>query len=142
LTNVRASKRLQKEVVKIKEILSANLRASVKVPELLDYVTLQLTLTREEVEAASSSFFDRVSIPAEEALKAAGLTKEDIDQVELLGGGIRTPKVTEILKNYMGGKELGVHLNGDEAMCFGSAFIAANSSSSMKVKQVFLTANP
>ena len=40
LTNVRASKRLQKEVVKIKEILSANLRASVKVPELLDYVTL------------------------------------------------------------------------------------------------------
>ena len=118
------------------------MRASVKVPELLDYVTLQLTLTREEVEAASSSFFDRVSIPAEEALKAAGLTKEDIDQVELLGGGIRTPKVTEILKNYMGGKELGVHLNGDEAMCFGSAFIAANSSSSMKVKQVFLTANP
>lgn len=42
----------------------------------------------------------------------------------------------------MDGKELSVHLNGDEAMCFGSAFIAANSSSSMKVKQVFLTANP
>lgn len=36
-------------------------------------------LTREEVEAAAGSFFDRVSIPAEEALKAAGLTKEDID---------------------------------------------------------------
>lgn len=42
----------------------------------------------------------------------------------------------------MDGKDLSVHLNGDEAMCFGSAFIAANSSSSMKVKQVFLTANP
>jgi hypothetical protein len=42
----------------------------------------------------------------------------------------------------MNGKDLHVHLNGDEAMCFGSAFIAANSSSSMKVKQVFLTAHP
>ena len=39
-TNMRASKRLLKEVVKIKEVLSANKQASVKVPELLDYVTL------------------------------------------------------------------------------------------------------
>merc|ERR1711988_1903066 len=54
LTNVRATKRLQKEVVKIKEILSANLQSSVKVAELLDYVTLQIMLTREEVEEASS----------------------------------------------------------------------------------------
>lgn len=60
----------------------------------------------------------------------------------MLGGGIRTPKVTEILKSHLNGKELNVHLNGDEAMCFGSAFMAANSSSSMKVKQVFLTAHP
>ena len=37
---------------------------------------------------------------------------------------------------------MAVHLNGDEAMCFGSAFIASNSSSSMKVKQIFLTHNP
>lgn len=56
-------------------------------------------LSREELEAASADFFDRVSIPVEEALKSAGLTKEDIDQVELLGGGIRTPKVTDILKS-------------------------------------------
>ena len=79
LTNVRATKRLQKEVVKIKEILSANLQGSVKGPELLDYVTLSLMLSREEVEAASTSFFDRAALPVEEALKAAGLSKEDID---------------------------------------------------------------
>jgi molecular chaperone DnaK (HSP70) len=39
-----------------------------------------------------------------------------------------------MLKEYMKGKELSRHLNGDEAMCFGSAFLAANSSSAMKVK--------
>ena len=57
-TNVRAMKRLQKEAMRAKEVLSANKRASVKVPELLDYVTLQLTLEREEMEAAAASFFD------------------------------------------------------------------------------------
>jgi len=65
LTNVRATKRLLKEVVKIKEILSANNKASVKVPELLDYVTLQIMLTREEVENAAANFFGRVSAPVE-----------------------------------------------------------------------------
>lgn len=120
--------------MKIKEILSANIQANVKIPELLDYVTFQGIITRVEIEAAAGDFFDRVSGPVEEALQTAGLTIDQIDQVELLGGGIRVPKVTDILKSYMNGKELSVHLNGDEAMCFGSAFMAANSSSSMKVK--------
>ena len=66
----------------------------------------------------------------------------DIDQVELIGGGIRVPKVAEILEVALGRKDLGVHLNGDEAMCFGSAFIASNSSSAFKVKQIFLTHHP
>jgi hypoxia up-regulated 1 len=56
-----------------------------------------------------------------------------------LGGGLRVPRVLEIIKEATGKSELMVHLNGDEAMCFGSAFIAANSSSSFKVKKVFLT---
>ena len=76
--------------------------------------------------------------PINEALAKAGLTVEDIDQIELLGGGVRIPKVAEILQAGLK-KDLSTHLNGDEAMCFGAAFIASNSSSSFKVKQVFLT---
>jgi len=59
--------------------------------------------------------------------------------VELLGGGIRVPRIQELLQEKLGKKELGVHLNGDEAMCFGSAFIATNSSASFKVRTVYLT---
>jgi hypoxia up-regulated 1 len=62
--------------------------------------------------------------------------------VELIGGGIRVPRIQEILQEKLGGKELGVHLNGDEAMCFGSAFIASNSSASFKVRKVYLTQHP
>lgn len=141
-TNVRASKRLLKEVIKIKEVLSANKQASVKVPELLDYVTLQLILERSELEEKAASVFEKVRTPIEEALQIAGLTIDDIAQVELLGGGIRTPKVTEILETIFKGKELGVHLNGDEAMCFGSAFIGSNNTMSFKVASVMLTQNP
>jgi hypoxia up-regulated 1 len=94
------------------------------------------------VEDAAKDFFDQVSKPIDEALEKAGLKIEDINQVELLGGGIRVPKVTEILEEHLQRKDLSVHLNGDEAMCFGSAFIASNSSQNMKVKQVFLTQNP
>ena len=59
-----------------------------------------------------------------------------------MGGGIRVPRVQAILKEAMNEKELNVHLNGDEAMSFGSAFIASNSSSSFKVRKVYLTQHP
>ena len=97
-TNQRATKRLLKEVVKIKEVLSANKQASVKVPELLDYVTLQLTLERAELEEKAGPLFARVTKPIEAALAKAGMTLDDVQQVELLGGGIRTPKVAELLE--------------------------------------------
>lgn len=142
LNKVKAVKRLKKEAIKIKEVLSANKQATIKIPELFEYVTLQTVITREEFEAAAPDFFSRVAEPITKALDQAGLKIEDIDQVELLGGGIRVPKVNEILETTFKGKDLGFHLNGDEAMCFGSAFIASNSSSQFKVKHVFLTQHP
>ena len=67
---------------------------------------------------------------------------EDIDQVEILGGGVRTPKTLENMEIALGRKDLSTHLNGDEAMCFGSAFIGSNSTTSFKVASVMLTQNP
>ena len=52
------------------------------------------------------------------------------------------PKVQDIIKETMKTDELHVHLNADEAMCFGAAFIASNSSSSFKVRKVYLTQHP
>lgn len=78
-TNVRAVKRLLKDAVKIKEILSANKASNVKIPELLDYVTLQFQLERTEVDAAASGFFSRVDGPIKAALAEAGMTIADVD---------------------------------------------------------------
>ena len=139
--NEKAMKRLQKDAVKMKDVLSANKQYNAKLIDLADYVSLITTVKRIEFEEQASGFFARIMAPVEEALKKAGVTMEDIDVVELLGGGIRVPKVQEILQKQLG-KELSVHLNGDEAMCFGSAFIASNSSASFKVRKVYLTQHP
>ena len=141
-TNQRAVKRLMKEASNIKEILSANKSAIVKVPELVDGVTLKFEVTRQDFEDAASSLFERVSGPIEQAIRKAKINPEDITQVEILGGGIRVPKTQEILKQVAKVDMLNVHLNGDESMAFGAAFIAANSSSSYKVRKVFLTQHP
>lgn len=86
--------------------------------------------------------FERVSGPVEQAIRKAKINPEDIGQVEILGGGIRVPKTQDILKQVAKVDMLNVHLNGDESMAFGAAFIAANSSSSYKVRKVFLTQHP
>jgi hypoxia up-regulated 1 len=92
-TNDRAVKRLLKEVIKIKDILSANKQNQIKIGELADYVSLLTTIERKEFEDASQHLFDRVMAPVEDVLRKAGLTIDDVDQVELLGGGIRIPKI-------------------------------------------------
>lgn len=74
--NARAMKRLYKEGSKIKDILSANKIVDVKIPELLDYVTLQFKLSRDEFYEACEPLFARVAIPVEQALAQAGLTSE------------------------------------------------------------------
>lgn len=140
--NGRVMKRLYKEASSIKDILSANRMVNVKIPELHDYVTLAFELTRDEFEQECEKLFQRVRGPINAALEQAKLSADQIDQIEILGGGIRVPKVQAILKETMNDMELNVHLNGDEAMSFGSAFIASNSSASYKVRKVYLTQHP
>lgn len=55
---------------------------------------------------------------------------------------MRVPRVHELIKQATNKSELMVHLNGDEAMSFGSSFIASNSSTSYKVRKVYLTHHP
>ena len=72
-------KRLTKEVLKLKDILSANKQVQVKMGELQDYVTLSTIIERREFEERSQPFFARVLKPVDEALARAGLTANQID---------------------------------------------------------------
>lgn len=65
---------------------------------MADYVSLFTTIERKDFEEAAAPLFERVTLPIEEALKRAGMSIDDIDQIELLGGGIRVPKIQELLQ--------------------------------------------
>merc|ERR1711957_695906 len=116
-----------REAKKFKEILSANRVTMASVEELSYGIDFSKKFERD-----CGHLFDRVVKPVEDVLKKAGMEKSEIDLIEVIGGGSRIPKVQEQIKNYMG-KEVSMHLNGDDSMALGSSLIAANLTTTFRV---------
>jgi heat shock protein 4 len=81
-------------------------------------------ITRQEFEAMIEPLLARTHKPLEEALAQAKLTKDDIDIIEVVGGGSRVPALKERIQAFFG-KTLSFTLNADEALARGSAFSCA-----------------
>ncbi|KAJ7468606.1 heat shock protein 70 family [Mycena latifolia] len=79
------------------------------------------TLTRAKFEELNMDLFRKTMKPVEQVLKDANVKKEDIDEVVLVGGSTRIPKVQQLLKEYFGGKEPSKGINPDEAVAYGAA---------------------
>jgi len=134
----RALERVRAQATKIKTVLSANAEFPVSIESLHDGRDVRFHVTRQQLEDAGKALFERVIAPVEKVLGQAGLTVEDIDAVEIIGGGVRVPRVKEILSQYLQGKELGTHLNGDESKALGAVFVGANMSKAFRVRPVGL----
>jgi len=128
--------KLKLDAQKVKTVLSANKQKSSSFPSFYKDKDFSAITKRTEFEELSKDLWALLTPTIDRALESAKLTLDDIDDVEMLGGGVRVPKVQTILKEYFGEKELGVHLNGDEAMALGSAFYAANLSTAFRVRRV------
>ena len=125
---------------KIKEILSANAEMPVFIDALQDDVNYQSHISRAKFEEICHDLLKRASDPITAALKMANVTLDELDAVELIGGGMRVPKVQEAVGLAISGGaktiELGMHLNSDESMALGAAFHGANVSAAFKVRHV------
>ena len=132
----RPMARFRQTALKVKQVLSANQKFPITIQSLHEDKDFKSMITRDEFVSLSKDLFDRVLTPVQDALAMANITAEDIDQVEIIGGGVRIPKIQELLKEFFKVKELGVHLNGDEAIVLGSAFRAANISKAFRVGRV------
>ncbi|ETN02734.1 hypothetical protein PPTG_23878 [Phytophthora nicotianae INRA-310] len=135
----RPMAKIRAQAKKTKTVLSANEEIPVVMQSLYNDIDFFTSMTRSKLEELSSDLFDRTLKPVEVALEKAGLTAADIDEIEIIGGGVRMPKIQQQLTEFFDGKDLGVHLNGDEAMALGAAFRAANLSNSFRVRQVGMT---
>ncbi|KAF3706804.1 Hypoxia up-regulated protein 1 Precursor [Channa argus] len=132
--NYRAMAKLLKEAQRLKTVLSANADFMAQVESLMDDIDFKAKVTRAEFEELCADLFERVPHPVQDALTAAEMKLEEIEQVILVGGTTRVPKVQEVLLKAVGKEELGKNINADEAAAMGAVYQAAALSKAFKVK--------
>jgi len=116
---------LRTQCERAKRTLSAAARANIEVDSLIDGIDFAATITRARFEDLCLHYFRQCLDPVTTALTDAKMSKSDIDDVVLVGGSTRIPKVQQILKQYFNGKELCRSINPDEAVAFGAAIQSA-----------------
>jgi len=123
---------------KVKHVLSANQEIPIHMDALYDDMNLSMKVSRTQFEELCDDLTKRATDPIIHALAAANVTLEEVTAIELLGGGMRVPKVQSSLTTVLGDKKLGMHINSDESMALGAAFYGANISTAFRVRQVGL----
>ncbi|CAN7982724.1 unnamed protein product, partial [Ixodes hexagonus] len=132
--NKRGLAKLYKEADRVKRVLSANTDHVAQVENVMEDVDFKHPITRAEFEELCSDLFSRVAGPIHGALESSSMTLDEIDQVILVGGSTRIPRVQQELQAALKDKELGKSLNADEAAALGAAYQAAYLSKGFKVK--------
>merc|ERR1712134_140693 len=117
----RALQKLRREVEKAKRALSSTHQARVEVEGLFDGVDLSETLTRARFEEINNDLFKNTLGPVKQVLEDSGLKKTQIDEIVLVGGSTRIPKVQQLIKDFFNGKEPNRGINPDEAVAYGAA---------------------
>ncbi|GAA5891385.1 hypothetical protein JCM6882_004678 [Rhodosporidiobolus microsporus] len=119
--NLRTMGKLKREVEKAKRTLSSQMSVKLEVESFFEGEDLSETLTRAKFEELNLDLFRKTMKPVEQVLKDANFKKEQVDDIVLVGGSTRIPKVQELLKEYFNGKEPTKGINPDEAVAYGAA---------------------
>ena len=123
--NKKAISRLKMASERAKRTLSSSTTATVDVEALHEGIDFNTTVTRAKFENLCMSLFKRCIDPIDQVLADAHMDKGAIDEIVLVGGSTRIPKVQEMLKAAFNGKELCQSINPDEAVAYGAAVQAA-----------------
>lgn len=121
----RAIQKLKASVEKAKRALSSTHEYKIEIESLVDGLNFEETLTRAKFEELNMDLFKKTLSPVQIALDDANKKKTDIDEVVLVGGSTRIPKVQELIKEYFNGKEPNRYINPDEAVAYGAAIQGA-----------------
>ncbi|BDA50878.1 Luminal-binding protein 5 [Coccomyxa sp. Obi] len=117
----RALQKLRREAERAKRALSSQHQVRVEIESLADGVDLSEPLTRARFEELNSDLFKKTLGPVKKAMEDADLKKEEINEIVLVGGSTRIPKVQQLIKDYFNGKEPNKGVNPDEAVAYGAA---------------------
>lgn len=134
LSNKKAAFKLEDAVMKTKKVLSANSEAPITCECLMEDEDFASTITRDDLEDMCAPAIAKVKAVLESALAASGMKAEQIDSVEIVGGGCRVPWVKKVCSEVLGGKELSTTMNQEESVARGCALQAAMLSPLYKVR--------
>ncbi|KAG0336343.1 ATPase with role in protein import into the ER [Podila humilis] len=119
-SDLRTMGKLKREVEKAKRTLSSQMSTRIEIDSFHNGNDFSETLTRARFEELNMDLFKKTLKPVERVLADAKLTKKDIDDIVLVGGSTRIPKVVSLLEDYFG-KSASKGINPDEAVAFGAA---------------------
>jgi len=117
----RALQRLRKQCEQAKRTLSTQTSAMIDCEALAQGEDFSATISRAKFEELNLDLLKKTMTPVTQVLKDAGLSKDDVDEIILVGGSTRIPKVQQMLREYFNGKKLNQEINPDEAVAYGAA---------------------
>jgi len=138
--NARAMRRLRTAAEKAKRALSSATTAAVELEALIEGLDYYTNINRAKFEELCMDFFRGCIEPVERVLRDSNTAKNQVNEVVLVGGSTRIPKVQQLLQEFFNGKELCHSINPDEAVAYGAAVQAAilNGESSSEVRNMVL----
>jgi len=123
--NKRALRRLRTACERAKRTLSASAQANIEIDSLFEGIDFYTSITRARFEELCSDLFKGTLEPVEKAMRDAKMDKSSINDLVLVGGSTRIPKIQKLLQDFFNGKELNKSINPDEAVAYGAAVQAA-----------------
>ena len=119
--NQRSMKRLKIACERAKRTLSSSTQASVEIDSFFEGEDLFTNITRARFEELCGDLFQNTLAPVEKVIRDAKIDKRSVDEIVLVGGSTRIPKVQKLLQDFFNGKELCKSINPDEAVAYGAA---------------------
>jgi L1 cell adhesion molecule like protein len=123
--NQRALRRLRTQCERAKRTLSSSTQATIEIDSLYEGIDFSVTLSRARFEELCMDYFRNAMGPVEKALRDSGIDKKAVNEIVLVGGSTRIPKVQQLLQEFFNGKEPNKSINPDEAVAYGAAVQAA-----------------
>nr|ADR79281.1 Hsp70 [Brachionus ibericus] len=138
--NQKALRRLRTACERAKRTLSSSAEATIEVDSLYEGTDFNSKISRARFEELNMDLFRSTLHLVEQALKDARITKTKIDEIVLVGGSTRIPRIQKAFRGFFNGKQLNKSINPDEAVAYGAAVQAAilSGDKSREIKDVLL----
>jgi L1 cell adhesion molecule like protein len=123
--NPRSVKRLKVACERLKRTLSNSAQGVIELESLYEGIDFYSSMSRARFEEINGDLFRRTLEPVEKVMRDSKKSKSEIDDIVLVGGSSRIPKIQQLLSDYFNGKELSKSINPDEAVAYGAAVQAS-----------------